>query len=352
MSDDSSQEKTEAPSHKKIRDARKKGQVAHSKELVNTSIYIGIFLFFIVFGYNYTDKIMAMILLPANHMNEDFKTALASIINTIFSESMSLIAYIVGFVLLVSLAASFLHVGPVFSVDPIIPKMEKIDPISGFKRIFSMKSLFEFFKSVVKVIILVLVVYFIFKHNFADIMKLPHCGVQCILPLASKLMMYLFLFTGLLFVVLSALDYALQQYFHLKELRMTKDEQKKEYKETEGNPEIKGKRKSLHRELAMGGGGGQQKRTQKSSVIITNPTHLAIGIYYEKGKVKAPIVVVKGADNEALKIKEIALANKIPVTQNIYLARRLFAESALDGEIPSDLYRSVAEILKWIAKIE
>ena len=351
MSDDSSQEKTEAPSHKKIRDARKKGQVAHSKELVNTSIYIGIFLFFIVFGYSYIDKITAMILLPSLYMNEDFKTALSTIVHTIFSESMSLIAYIVGFVLLVSLAASFLHVGPVFSVDPIIPKMEKIDPISGFKRIFSMKSLFEFFKSVVKVVILVLVIYFIFKHNFADIMKLPHCGVQCILPLASKIMMYLFLFTGLLFIVLSALDYALQQYFHLKDLRMTKDEQKKEYKETEGNPEIKGKRKSLHRELAMGGG-GQQKRAQKSSVVITNPTHLAIGIYYEKGKSRAPIVIAKGADAEAANIKQIAMANGIPITQNVYLARRLFSETPLDGEIPSDLYKSVAEILKWIAKIE
>ena len=351
MSGDSSQEKTEKASQKKIRDARKKGQVAHSKELVNTSIYIGIFLFFIVFGYSYIDRIMAMILLPLQYMREDFGTALASIVHAMFEEAISLIAYIVGFVFLVSLASSFLHVGPVFSVDPIIPKMEKIDPVSGFKRIFSMKSLFEFFKSVVKVIILVLVVYFIFKHNFADIMKLPHCGVQCILPLASKLMMYLFLFTGLLFIVLSALDYALQQYFHLKELRMTKDEQKKEYKETEGSPEIKGKRKSLHRELAMGSG-GQQKRTQKSSVVITNPTHLAIGIYYEKGKVKAPIIVVKGADNEALSIKEIALANGIPVTQNVYLARRLFSETQLDGEIPSDLYKSVAEILKWIAKID
>jgi type III secretion protein U len=352
MSGDSSQEKTEKPTHKKIEDARKKGQVAHSKELVNTSIYLGVFLFFIAFGYRYIDSMMALIALPGNFTKGDFNDSLGIVINLILNEGISLIAYVVGFTLLVSLAASFLHVGPVFSAESIIPKLEKIDPMKGFKRIFSMKSLFEFFKSVIKVIILVIVVYFVFKDFFADFLKLPHCGVSCILPLASKVMMYLFFFTGILFVALSGLDYWLQKFFHLKELRMTKDEQKREYKESQGNPEIKGKRKSLHRELAMGGGGSNAQRTKKSSVVITNPTHLAIGIYYERGKVKAPIVMVKGADDEATKIRQYAQEHNVPIAQNVYLARRLFSESELDGEIPSDLYRTTAEILKWVAKIE
>jgi type III secretion protein U len=348
MSGDSSQEKTEKPSQKKIRDARKKGQVAHSKELVNTSIYVGIFLFFLGFGYRYIDTIIALILLPAQYTDESFKSALANLVNTMVSEGMKLIAYIVGFTLFVSLAASFLHIGPVFSADPIMPKFEKIDPVNGFKRIFSVKSFFEVFKSIIKVLILSLVLYFLFKYFFADVVKLPHCGLNCILPLVSKLMMYLFLSTAFLFIILSAIDFALQKFLHLKELRMTKDEVKREYKESEGSPEIKGKRKSLHKELAMGGGGGQ--RTKKSSVVITNPTHLAVAIYYEPGKVKVPIVVAKGADDGAAEIKQEALLNGIPVTQNIYLARRLF-ETPLDGEIPSDLYKTVAEILKWVARI-
>ncbi len=345
----SDEEKTEEPTQKKLKDAREKGQVAHSKEIVSALVIIAVCLYFYVFFYHLMDVLKQLIILPAQFYGQPFDQALPLLTNLIWNKTITIILPIVFLAAVVGIASNFLQIGPIFSVEPIMPKFEKIDPVQGFKRIFSIKNFVEFLKSVIKVVALAITCYYVIRSNLQDMLRIPVCQESCIPVVLGQMMYELFLYAMLVFGTIAVLDLLFQRFQHKKENRMTKDELKREYKDMEGNPEIKGRRKQIHKEIISGE--AIKKQVKKSSVIVTNPTHFAVGLAYSSLGKKLPYVTIKGESLLAQRIKKIAEEEGIPMMENVPLARQLFAEVDEYTYIPNYMLRPVADVIRWVNEL-
>lgn len=338
-------EKTENATPKKIRDARKKGQVWHSKELVSTAIMLGVYIYFFFSWGSIVDSAKELFLIPVEYITAPFDNAVADASRAIAQKCIDLSLPFLVMAVTVGILANYLHVGPVFSADSLKPDIKKLDPISGLKKIFSIKNFVEFLKSVAKVLLLSTILAFVIHKNLGDILLIPQTRVRSIAPIMGQLMFDMALYSLFGFMIIAFLDTFFQKYQHLKELKMTKDEVKREYKDTEGSPEIKSARRSFHREILEG---GVENKVKKSSVVITNPTHFAVALYYEQGVTKLPRVSCKGKDYLALRIKDIAYQYDVPVIENVELARTLFDEVKENQYIPRKLIEPVAAVLRWL----
>ena len=342
-------DKTEEPTDKKIRDAREKGQVAKSKEIVSTALMIFLFGFLFLMSDFYIDKIKEIILLPGQYIHLPFMDALSEIVEPLI---MNLIYLTIPFgvlALLIGIISHLVQFGFLISGESIKPEFKKINPVEGFKRIFAIKSLVEFFKSIIKVVLLTVLIVIVLKDNMNELLYIPLCGLHCVLPVVGNIFKQLIYIAAIGFIIISAADFLFEKHQHRKQLKMTKDEVKREFKEMEGSPEIKGKRKQFHQELMSSNGAANVKR---SSVLVTNPTHLAIGILYDKEETPLPLITFKSADKEAKRLIEYAKDLGIPVIQKIPLARALYEHGEIEQYIPGDLIKPVAEVLKWVATIE
>ncbi len=338
-------EKTEEATPKKLEDARKKGQVWQSKEIVSAATMLGAYIYFFVAWDTVLADLLELMVIPEKYLAFPFRDALARTSQAVWDKMIDLSLPFVLMAAGVAILAQFLHVGPVFSFEPVKPDIKKIDPIAGFKKIFSIKNLVEFLKSVVKVTLLgVILVYVIYK-NIQDIILLPKCKEYCITAFIGELMFELAMFSMLAFLIVAFADAFFQKYNHLKEMKMTKDEVKREHKDSEGSPEIRQSRRSFHREILEG---GVEEKVKDSSVVITNPSHVAVGLYYKHGESQLPKVTVKGKDFLAMRIKDIAYQLGIPVVENVELARTLFEEVKVDHFIPRKLIEPVAAVLRWL----
>ena len=246
-----------------------------------------------------------------------------------------------------AVAGNVVQFGFLLAFEPIKPDIKKINPIQGAKKIFSIKNVVELVKSVIKILFLSLVVYFVIRNSLNDLMNLPWCGSSCILPVLGSLMKKLMLFAIVAFMVISVADYMFEKYQFTKEQKMTKDEVKREYKEMEGNPEIKGKRKQLHQELL-----NSEDNVAQSDVVIKNPTHLAVGLHYDKAKTPLPMVTCLGKRNQAQFILKVAERHEIPVMENVPLAHALFSQTEVGSFIPSELITPVAEVFRWVQQMK
>ena len=295
---ESSGEKTEQPTDKKLRDAREKGQVAKSTDVTTTIVTV--FVLAATAGLFHTTVKSFQELFTAGLAvaNDDPATAFsmmsAKSLQTLLSVVLPLaLACIVGV-----LAGSYLQVGFMFAFEAMKPDLNKLNPIEGVKKIFSLKNLMEFVKSLLKVSVLSLLLYFIIKDSIDPLMQLPLTDIQAVPGVFEKMFLWFILpFMGV-YVVVAAADYFLQKFLFTREMKMTKDEVKREYKQQEGSPEIKGQRKSLHREMINEDTVG---KTKSATVLVTNPTHYAVGLYYEPGITKLPKVTVKGVDSLAFR---------------------------------------------------
>ncbi|QDO86368.1 EscU/YscU/HrcU family type III secretion system export apparatus switch protein [Shewanella psychropiezotolerans] len=342
-------EKTEQPTAKKIRDARNKGQVAKSKEIVSTAIILILFAFLVSMSGFYLEHITNIIMLPAVYGYQSFDNALTDITDALITELLYLIIPIALLSACIAVVSHLIQFGLLFSAEPIKPELKKINPVEGAKRIFSIKSLVEFFKSILKVSLLTLIIWLVIQGNIQDILRIPLCGVSCIPLIVGTLLKQLILTAGVGLIIISIGDYAFERYQHTKQLKMTKDEVKREYKEMEGSPEIKSKRRQLHQEMQASNGRDNVKR---SSVLVTNPTHIAIGIYYNKGETPLPVLTLKERGAQALDLIEYAKELGIPVIQKVPLARALHADAELNQYIPTELIQPVAEVLRWLQTLE
>lgn len=342
-------EKTEQPTAKKIREARQKGQVAKSKEIVSTAIILILFGFLLSMGEYYLEHISNIIMLPAVYGYQSFDNALTDITDALISELLYLVIPIALLSACIAIVAHLAQFGLLFSGEPIKPELKKVNPVDGAKRIFSMKSIIEFLKSIIKVTLLTLIIWVVIEGNIQDILRMPVCGLGCIPLVVGILLKQLILTAGVGFIIISIGDYAFERYQHTKQLKMSKDEVKREYKEMEGSPEIKSKRRQLHQEMQSSNGRDNVKR---SSVLVTNPTHIAIGIYYNKGETPLPVLTLKEQGHQALQLIEYAKEQGIPVIQKVPLARALLADGEIDQYIPSDLIQPVAEVLRWLQTLE
>ncbi|MDG9672325.1 type III secretion system export apparatus subunit SctU [Hahella sp. CR1] len=342
-------EKTEKPTPKKLRDARKKGQVAHSKELVSTAMMIAMYGLLFASGYGLVEALQSLIDLPPRFYGQPFREALQAVLNGVFEKSLDILLPFILLVIVTAVVANVGHVGPLFAMESIKFDLKKIDPVEGVKKLFSIRSLVELLKSIVKILFLSILIYWVITANLNDISKLPHCGSDCVMPFIGHLMLQLAMVSMFAFVIVAVLDFLYQKHEHQKQLRMTKDEVKREYKDAEGNPEVIGQRKQIHREMLEG---GMISQIKKASVIVTNPTHIAIGIYYDGDKRSLPTVILKAKNTTAQRVKKIAAKEGIPIMENIPLARALYAQAELENYIPSELIEPVAEVLKWVAGLE
>ena len=240
------------------------------------------------------------------------------------------------------------HVGQygfLLSLDSVKPDLKKINPVEGAKKIFSIRSLVEFLKSTLKVALLSLLVWLTLQGNLASLLRIPACGLDCVAPVSGLMLRQLMLVCAVGFLAIAVADYAFERHQHYKQLRMSKDEVKREYKEMEGSPEIKSKRRQFHQELQSS---NLRADVRRSSVIVANPTHVAIGIRYRRGETPLPLVTLKHTDALALRVRRIAEEEGIPVLQRVPLARALLRDGNVDQYIPADLIQATAEVLRWL----
>lgn len=344
-------ERTEKATPKKKSDSRKKGQIPRSKDvglaitLVATTLVIVALSGFIVSAL----KNNVIYFLGDLGTMEVTENSLNSINLLVISKGLITIMPVVLPIMIAGVFASLIQSGFLVVKDAIKPSFGKLNPINGFKNMFSKKALVELVKNLIMISIVIYIAYSYISSNFDKIMQvgnlyLPTLGVE-----VKSLIVGLFVKICILLVVIAVVDYVVQFLLFQKEIRMTKQEVKEEYKQMEGDPQIKSKIKQRQREMS-------QRRMMQSvgdaTVVITNPTHLAIAIKYEEGKMDAPKVIAKGADNIALRIKEKALEYKVPIIENKPLARLIYDSVEIDSDIPQDMYQAVAEVLAMVFKLE
>jgi len=342
-------EKTEQPTPKKIRDARKKGEVAFSREVSSAVAVVAAFAWFLALGDFYLDHLQRLLLLPLDFLHLPFEEAWPRVVAGVVGESLRLTLPLVGLVAVLGVLSGYLQVGPLFTPAPLKPDLKKLNPASGIKKIFSLKNLLEFLKSVLKILLLGGVLYGLLRGQMATLLKVPYCGLECLPPLIGALLGRIALYAGTAFIVIAAADYAFQKRQYLKKLMMTKEEVKREYKESEGDPMIKSKRRQLHRELMMN---TMLQNVRRAKVVITNPTHIAVALIYDGEETPLPLVAAKGENLLARRIIEIAREEGIPVLENVPLARTLHEQGEIDQFIPAELIEPVAEVLRWVENLE
>ncbi|AUI86219.1 EscU/YscU/HrcU family type III secretion system export apparatus switch protein [Vibrio azureus] len=342
-------EKTEQPTPKKLRDARKKGQVAKSQEVISTALIMGLILVLFACADYYVTHISALLLLPSELAYQNFQDALVDVAMAMAKEIGYLLAPILIVAFLVAIIANVSQFGLLFSAESLKPDIKKINPAEGAKKIFSMKSIVDFIKSILKVFLLSCIIWTTLQGNISTLLNIPHCGLSCVPLVSGLLIKQLIIMSSVGFVIIAVADFAYQKYDHTKKLKMSKDEVKREYKEMEGNPEIKSKRRQLHQELQSS---NQRENVKRSSVLVTNPTHIAVGLYYKRGETPLPMITLMETDAVAKRMIAIAREEGIPVMQKIPLARALFADGQIDQYIPGELIEATAEILRWVESLE
>lgn len=347
MSQGSTGEKTEQPTPKKERDARQKGQVARSQEVVTTASLMTAIAYIWVTWDPMFARLVAMIDQITALYGTDFRAAAFSGVQILFSESVAILAPLLAVVIVADIFANYLQFGTIFAGENAKMKLENISPLKGFKRIFSMKQLFEVFKSIVKIVFLSVLLFLVIRDALSPYLNSITCGMPCMIEVTSQVMAQALLFTALAFVIVAVVDFIFQRKQHTKSLMMTKEEVKREYKESEGDPMIKGQRKQLAQELAMSAGA---ERTKKATAVVVNPTHFAVAIEYKPDQYPLPLVVAKGRNLYAAHLRGQAEAAGVPIFRNVPLARGLYAETEVDEFVPDELFDAVAEILVWVSR--
>lgn len=349
----SDSDKTEQPTPKKRRDAREEGQILQSKEISTVVILFSCFLGIKIFGGYIQNTLMKFMIEIFNQINNvDVFLNPNDLMNNflrILIVFLIVVSPVLAIAFISSLVISYFQVGFLFTTKTLEIKLNRLNPIDGFKRIFSKKALIELVKSILKIILVGYIAYKYVYNQVASIVKYSGMELFEIFVHFSNLT-YSFIQRILtVLLLLSGLDYFFQWREHEKNLMMTKEEVKEEYKQTEGDPFIKGKIKERQRSMAMS---RMMQEVPKADVIITNPTHYAIAIKYDRDSFDAPYVVAKGVDLIAENIKKIATENSIPLVENKPLARALYDSIDINEMISEDLFEAVAEVLAYVYSLK
>jgi flagellar biosynthetic protein FlhB len=346
MADD--QEKTEEPTPKKIEDARNEGNVAKSTEVVGALVLLFGSIYLLFFSSELFYSIQNMIfytwnIIPNGYENADITEISMSIIY-IFLYA---IAPILILVFTLAVLGNIGQFG--FLITPIKLKFDKIDPFKGFGNVFSMKKFVELLKLTLKIFLVIIIMMFLFYYTLEDIIGISMLNFEDAMDRINQLLM-VFLGTILLIIIVFALvDFMFVKYHHTKNLKMSIQEIKEEFKNIEGDPHVKARirqiQHNMSRQRAMA-------EVPNADVVLTNPTHYAVALKYEKEKSSAPVVVAKGVDIIAHQIKKIALENDVPIIENPALARSLYDQVDVDQAIPENFYKAIAEIFIYIYELK
>lgn len=343
-------EKTEPATPKKRQEARKKGQVAKSMELPGAFILFFSFLSLLLFGGFMKDRLFNMLTGSLkDYMLTDITSAnILPMFNHLMAEMLLLLAPVFLVAVVTAVLGNYIQIGFLTSGEGLKMKFNKINPIEGAKRLFGLRALVDFAKTMLKMLLIGYLVYSSLWGERENLLNLAELPLESMLKYVADLTVMLGVKIGGALVVLALFDYMYRRYEHEKNLRMSKQEIKDEYKKSEGDPLIKGKIKEKQRRMAL------QRMMQdvpRADVVITNPTHFAVAIQYEAGKMEAPKVLAKGTDFVALKIKEVAKQNGIVTMENRPLARALYEQVEIGQSIPAELFQAVAEVLAYVYRI-
>jgi len=349
-------EKTEDATTKKLTDARKEGQVARSQELITAVALFSLFLILRLFAGTMGNSFIKSFIKFFNLIevvagkNEEISLRLVS---ELMSEALRDIVIIMLPVMLttvtVAIVTNVFQVRWQLTLKPLQPKLSKFSPIKGLKKIFSTDRLVELIKSLLKILVIGLLSYSTLRNQVIGLFRMSDGGVEAGIVLIGSIIINLGLRISAVFLIIGIGDYIYQRIKFRNQMKMTKQEVKDEYKQTEGDPQIKARIKQKMREAARR---RMMKKLPEADVVITNPTHFACAIKYEKEVSSAPILIAKGADYIAQKIKEVAKENDIPIVENKPLARMLYYNVELDEEIPKELYQMTAEVLAYVYKLK
>jgi len=347
-----SEEKTEKATPKKLRDARKKGQVVQSKDINSAIGLIVVFFTINLMRSSFVDNLIGYFISTMNYI-PDVDSLFTSTNILLFMNEMlvfilqvSLPFLIVAMV--VGVGMSYAQVGFIFTFETIKPKLSKINPIKGFKNIFSTRSLMELFKSVAKAVLVLYIAISYIQDRLGEFILTIELEPQQTGGLMWQMTYDIVLRCSIMLIVIGVIDFAFKKWKNNKELMMTKKEVKDEYKQSEGDPQLKAKIKERQRAISMN---RMMQQVPKADVIITNPTHFAIALKYDSTLGDAPIVLAKGQDLIAQNIKKIAAENAVPIVENKPLAQTLYKTIEVGQFIPPDLYEAVAEVLAYVYKL-
>ena len=348
MAEESSgQEKTEDATERRLSESREKGDVAKSMEIPSAVVLlVALLTLYNTIGYMLTNfqEMTRHFLSNANTIEIIPDNMIALVM-----ESMTYFALltwpVLAAVLIGALVANYAQVGVLFTTEKIKPELSKIDPIQGFAKKFSLQTLNELLKSLLKISLVCYVVYREVTHVLPGFMPLMDQEPLQILFFAGTTAFWIFLKCAILIAIMAAIDYAFQRWQFMKKMKMTKQEIKEEAKSTEGDPQVKGRIRSIQMAMARN---RMMEEVPKADVVITNPTQLAIALRYDSTKMNAPLVVAKGAGLIAKRIKEIAAENRITIVEDKPLAQALFKAVKVDQAIPDNLFQAVAEVLAYV----
>ncbi len=343
-------ERTEAPTSKRRNDFRKKGQVAQSKEVQTAALFTFLLLFWTFYLPTFWEGLTQFLSSFFQALDDVDITEATTLQLAYFIVRQIAILIIPAFImsLLVGIFSSYLQIGWLFTTKPLIPDFQKIDPIQGAKRILSKKAVVDFIKAIVKIILVGYLAYSTVFDNFNEALLLAESNANNTLLFLAKIASVIFAKVCAALILIAFIDFLYVRWEMEEKMKMTKQEVKEEYKETEGDPRIKSQIRSIQMEMARK---RMMSEVPEADVVITNPTHISVAIKYDANEMDAPIILAKGADLVAMKIREIARENGVPIVENPPVAR-LLHKLDLGDHIPEELFKAVAEILAHVYTIK
>lgn len=348
MAENEGADKTEQPTPKRLQDARKKGDVSKSKDVASVAVLVG-WLVLAALLTGYVGRRFSRAFEAAfNGMDQPFATAFERV-----GLEAALAFVVISAVLLAPIAlfgtlVEFLQVGPVFTTEKMKFKLDHLNPGAGLKRMFNTDNLFEVVKSILKTALLVGITWIVVTGEFNRVVKLPAAGPDEALHAIISGTRGLLILTVVVFVLVSVLDAAYQRFSFIKKMRMSRRDIKQEHKDSDGDPHVKAQRRQMHQEWA---GQNAVGAARDASVLVVNPTHLAIALDYDPAEHTLPIVAAKGEGLMARNMRAAAEEAGVPVMRNVPLARAMYERVAVEGAVPEDLFTAVAEVIVWARRV-
>lgn len=350
MAEPSAQEKTEEATPKRLRDARKKGQVARSRDLNTIVILIAAFTA-IAFMRGYIGRQLRQAMKSSFDLISSGDITMEALFlqgQHVFFTYVKIVLPFALAMVIIALGVGFLQIGPIFSGEPMKPQMKRLNAVENLKNMFKITTFVELLKNIAKITLIFLLAYLVISDNLRQLVLTVGAMPAQSAMLAARLIAQFMLKVFVVFIMIAIIDVFVQRWQYRKRLRMTKDEVKREYKQDEGDPLIKGERRRMHQEMAMT---DVRQSVSSADAVITNPIELAVAIKYDDAEMAAPQVVAKGQRLFAQTIKEIAEEVGVPVVENPPLAWTLI-ELDIGDEIPEELYAAVAEILVFVYRLK
>lgn len=350
MADSDSGEKTEEPTAKKLSEARKKGQIARSKDLGTMFVLVGSAVAIMLVGSMLTESLALIMRRLFTLTREEVMDihALYGVLRGTVTHLIAPLAWIFVIIMIAAFIGNTMLGGMSFSAEAMAPKLSKMSPLAGFKRMFGVKAIVELIKSLLKFFVVFIVAYLLLSSLFDEILGLSLEAIPLNFEHAVTMLQWMFLVLALSIGIIAAIDAPYQTWDHTRQLKMTKQEIKDENKNTEGSPEIKGRIRRAQYEMS------QRRMMQDvpdSDVVITNPTHYAVALKYDLEQGGAPMLVAKGIDQMAIHIRTIAKENNVEIIASAALARSLYYCAETNEEIPEELFAAVAQVLAFIFQL-